>query len=118
MNVSETQLDIVSKLMETAATRHRVIGENIANANTPEYRSRTVAFEDELSSILQREEIIPEDLESVIGYSKGLSTRLDGNNVDVAHEMGQLEKNSLIYSAYSNILALRVNMLKSAITGQ
>lgn len=118
MNVSETQLDIVSKLMANAATQHRVIGENIANANTPEYRSRNVAFEDELTSILKREKIVPEDLESVIGFAKGLPARLDGNNVDVAHEMGQLEKNSVIYSAYSNILALRVNMLKSAITGQ
>lgn len=118
MNISESQIDVVSKLMAATATRHRVIGENIANANTPEYRSREVSFEEDLASILSEEELDTEHLDTAIQYATGLPARMDGNNVDVAREMGELEKNAIIYSAYSNILALRINMLKSSITGQ
>ena len=102
--------------MTAAATRHRVIGSNIANANTPKYRTREVSFEDELSRLIAKEDLQPEDLETTVRHTVGLPTRNDGNNVDVAREMGQLEKNALIYSAYSNIMALRINMLKSSIT--
>lgn len=118
MNISETHLDLVSKLMASAASQHRVLGQNIANANTPKYHARQVSFEQELEDILDKENISTEDLGTVVGYAEGLKERVDGNNVDMAREMGLMEKNSIIYSALSNILASRLSILKSSITGQ
>lgn len=118
MNISESHIDVVNKLMAATATRHRVIGENIANANTPGYRTLEVAFEEELKTILSQDDVDLNDLDPVVKYSTGLPSRVDGNNVDTAQQMGDLEKNAIIYSAYSNILALRMSMLKSSITGQ
>ena len=48
---------------------------------------------------------------------KGGAERADGNNVDVDAELGRLQKNALLYNAYSQILASRIASMRSAISG-
>ena len=43
---------------------------------------------------------------------------MDGNNVDIDFEMGQLSKNSLQYKVYAQILAMQLAQMRSAISGR
>ena len=48
----------------------------------------------------------------------GGSERLDGNNVDIDVEMGRLGKNALLHNLYTQILANRLAVMRSAIAGR
>ena len=98
--------------------RHRAISQNIANVNTPGYKRREVSFEEELAKSLHLgseaiEKIKPEVREVSTGH-----VRADGNNVDVDWEVSQLDKNAMNYEALTQILASKLSMLRSAITGR
>ena len=42
----------------------------------------------------------------------------DGNNVDIDLEMGRLQKNTLLYRVYTQILAVQLGQMRSAIGGR
>jgi flagellar basal-body rod protein FlgB len=96
-----------------------VIAQNVANVNTPGYRRRDVSFEDALARQLSRpgtgqiSEVKPQIIQAVSGYE-----RQDGNNVDVDAEMGRLQKNTLLFSVYSQVLAAKMAAMRAAITGR
>src|SRR5262249_7203666 len=43
--------DVIAKLMDVAQLRQRIVGANLANVNTPGYRSRDVKFEELLADL-------------------------------------------------------------------
>jgi flagellar basal-body rod protein FlgB len=120
MSLPVSQVDLISKLLDVAILRQRVIGQNIANVNTPGYRQREVVFEQQLHDLLAGGESgeTMVGLEAEVREARGLTARSDGNNVDIDLEMGRLTKNSLLYQTYSQILATKLGMLRSAIGGQ
>ncbi|QEL13332.1 flagellar basal body rod protein FlgB [Limnoglobus roseus] len=105
--------NLLTQSMTVAALRHRVIANNIANVNTPNYKAMEVTFEDELSKHLGQ----PATVKPVVTESDG-PERVDGNNVDIDKEINAMTKNSLLYQAASQILASRVGSLRSAISGR
>ncbi len=119
MTVTDNQVDLLARLMNVASLRHRVIAQNVANVNTPGYRELDVAFEDafqkayahcDVTAALQVRERVVE--------GQGGAERADGNNVDIDQEMGRLNKNTLLYRAFAQIIAGRLATQRSAITGQ
>lgn len=109
MTPSAFGIDVLSRVLDTASLRHRVIAQNVANVNTPGYRRLEVAFADELAAAGGAKPTVVE--------SEG-TDRPDGNSVDIDREMGELTKNSLLYQAATQILASRMAAMKSAITGR
>ncbi|MDQ2085900.1 flagellar basal body rod protein FlgB [Herbivorax sp. ANBcel31] len=111
----------LEKSLDAALLRNEAISQNISNVDTPNYRRKTVAFEEHLRDALGRDTIngtrtdhrhIPigaknfDDIEIKIGEDGSNSDmRLDGNNVDIDSEMAQLAKNSIKY----DVLAQRLN---------
>lgn len=122
MEIVPTQFDMMQKLMETGLQRHKVISHNLANVNTPGYKRLDVSFEDQLGALLAKSgSTEPDGLDQLtarVFEEKGLAQRADGNNVDVDKEVGQLEKNSLLYQTYSQLLSSKLAMMRSAIRGQ
>jgi len=119
MNVTPAQLDTLHSLLSISQARHRVISQNIANVNTPRYRSRDVSFEDAVKRILEAEaEQTLRGLTPEIREVEGLAARADGNNVDIDREMGELSRNSLLYQTFAQVLASRLGTMRSAITGK
>ncbi|GBD37616.1 Flagellar basal body rod protein FlgB [bacterium HR36] len=114
------QVDLLSRLLEACSLRHRVIAQNVANVNTPGFQRLVVRFEEELAKQVRRngtgERLLPGT--PLIVRDTSNAPRADGNNVDLAQEMGLLTKNSLLYQTYVQILALRLGELRSAITGR
>lgn len=119
MNVIPSQVGLLSKLLDVASLRHRVIAQNVANVNTPGYRRLEVSFEQELAQQVARQDeagtvrLTPQVIEAGDGRQ-----RADGNNVDIDAEMGRLNKNTLLYNVYSQILASKIAAMRTAISGR
>lgn len=97
----ESYLDLLS-------VRQKLMATNIANADTPGYKTRDVDFQSEFQNMLQGGQ--PHATEVA-----GLKTNNDGNNVSLDREARLLSENALRFSAVSQILRGRISILKSAI---
>ena len=114
MSVAPSQFELIGKLLDAAALRHKVTSQNVANVNTPGYRSSEVSFEEQLQQQLSVDAEVPIE----VSDTPHLKQRADGNNVDIDLEMGRLDKNALLYNTYSQVLASKLAMMQSAIRGQ
>jgi flagellar basal-body rod protein FlgB len=114
------RFDVLRQVLDASSLRQRVIANNVANVNTPGYHRLEVAFEDDLAKALDGASCghaLPV-VEAKVIETAGLPERVDGNNVNIDQEMGDLSTNSLLYQAAAQIIASRVGQLRSAITGQ
>jgi flagellar basal-body rod protein FlgB len=119
MDALNPQLDLLSKLLDVAELRHRVIAQNVANVNTPGYQRQEVLFEDTLAESLRRgNEAGVKTVEPRIVDAAADTTRADGNTVDIDDEMGRLDKNSIMYRMFVQILTSKLSTMRSAITCQ
>src|SRR2546423_154993 len=119
MGDSIGNINLLSRLLDVASLRHRVIAHNVANVNTPGFHRLEVSFEGELERAMAqgRSEDVSHAAAKVVEGAGG-TERMDGNNVDIDVEMGQLNKNTLLYRTYSQVLSVKLNALRSAITGR
>ena len=122
---------ILEKALNAAWARNEAISRNIANADTPGYKRDTVDFEDFLGEAIENKTLkgrITDPKHIPIGSSgtgnpeivinkdnSSLSTRLDGNNVDIDNEMALMAKNSLIYNTLIQRLSGEFRKLRTAI---
>lgn len=122
MSITDGHVDLLSRLMDASLKRQQVIGANIANVNTPGYQRTEVRFEDELSQVLKQTEKLDVDkinqIKIEVGRTPGLTMRQDGNNVNIDSEIGALNKNSLLFETYTQLMATQVAMMNSAINGR
>jgi flagellar basal-body rod protein FlgB len=119
MSVTPSQFGLLSKLLDSSALRHRAVSQNLANVNTPGYRRLEVSFEEQLARQMNgKGQVDLEGLKLEMMESKGLPERADGNNVDIDVEMGQMNKNALLYQTYTQVLASKIGTMRSAITGR
>lgn len=118
---------LMEKSLDAAYLRNEVIANNIANVDTPGYKRKTVGFENYIngktvSTFTARKTRrlhvdFPgheNDTRVETDHSE-LSTRLDGNNVDIENEMAQMAKNSIKYDTLVQTLNTRLRRLRSAI---
>jgi flagellar basal-body rod protein FlgB len=119
MSVTPSQFELLGGLLDAASLRHRVIAQNVANVNTPGYRRLDVSFEETLSrEVLENGTANGSRQQPRIIEGTSSAEREDGNNVDIDAEMGRLNKNTMLYNVYSQILASRMAAMRSAITGR
>ena len=111
------QLDQIGSALNASEKSHRVVSQNIANVNTPGYRTKRLEFERLLNQLqssagkpMPQEDLPIEELE-------GLEERMDGNNVNLEQEVAELKKNALAFQAFSHLLASRVSTMRRAISG-
>lgn len=102
--------------LELHEERHRVIGENLANVETPGYRARDVAFHDALENAFAGEgAAASRRAEAVVDTSTPV--KLDGNSVDLDLETTRLADNAFRIVTLSRILAKKYAGLKETIDG-
>ena len=110
------------------SVRHRVISENLANVETPGYRARDLDFRATLEQAFTPqparaggEPIAIADLgidaRPQVVIDRSTPIKVDGNSVDVDHEMARLSENAIRITALSRMLARHYEGLKSAIEG-
>lgn len=117
------------KLLDTAWTKQNLTLENIANVDTPGYKSKYVVFEDLLQSRLaefdgdskaKASEIrkVVEQTNMSIFDSRAESARLDGNNVNLDVEELELSRNVYEYQFALRQVTEQLTRLRVAIEGK
>ncbi len=119
MSLSDTNVVLLSKLLDLTATKNKVIANNIANVNTPGYKKSDVSFEKELLKAVESKNISKiENLHESISLSKNKSTRKDGNNVDLDQELVTFYQMSDRHNIYLEILSKKFKGMIAAIQGK
>jgi flagellar basal-body rod protein FlgB len=99
----------LERYMDLLSARQKLVASNIANAETPGYRTRDIDFEREFRSQIAG----TPDAQEVTG----LEIKHDGNNVDLDREARLLGENALRFSVASNLMRAQLQMLRNAIQG-
>ena len=93
----------------TNSYRQDVISNNIANVDTPGYKTRDVEIPTDFSSAMQ-------DAGSSVVETPGLPSRNDGNNVMIDREARLLSENSMKFNLATQMVRLELKNVRSAIT--
>lgn len=96
--------------------RETVIASNMANVDTPGYRTKDIDFQGQLARAMsaQQGSANPAPVHDV----RGLIERPDGNNVDVDRESLLLSEAQLQYQVGTQLMKNRFHQLLSAINGE
>jgi flagellar basal-body rod protein FlgB len=107
-------LDPVSQNLEQymtlLSTRQKVVSANIANADTPGYKTQDIDFQAALQSAASGLEATPTEV-------PGLRVKNDGNNVSLDREARLLAENAMRFSLASNMLRSQLKVVRLAIEG-
>ena len=117
-------INVLDKAADASWLRNDVIANNIANADTPNYKRKDVAFEGELSRALSkmRYKSMDEKVDHLALASMRPTTytdygdysyRVDGNNVDIDTENVELARNQIKYNALMTGVNQEFSNLKS-----
>ena len=116
-------INVLDKAADASWARNDVLANNIANADTPNYKRKDVQFETYLSNAVAGTDSLDETVANIdlstlesTTYTEqaGLSYREDGNNVDISTENVELAKNQLKYYTLMNSVNQEFGRLKSA----
>ena len=134
--LNDPLLSVLSqKLLESAVTQ-KVISNNLANSETPNYKSFRVVFDQAASNVSGDGPVLPlvrtnplhlggagaySDLAAATGArlvrDTGSTLRNDGNNVDVDRELADLSANTLYYGALTTFIKNRFDGYRRIIAG-
>jgi flagellar basal-body rod protein FlgB len=94
--------------MDLLSARQKLVGSNIANVDTPGYRTQDIDFHFEFMSEL-------EGLQPNVIQPDGLKVKPDGNDVNLDRETRLLAENAIRFNAATNLLRAQIGMVRNAI---
>src|SRR4051812_1384571 len=97
----------LERYMDLLSARQRLVASNIANADTPGYRTQDIDFQFELRNAVGAEPRVAD--------APGLAAKNDGNNVSLDREARLLAENALRFQMASNLLRSQIRAVRSAI---
>jgi flagellar basal-body rod protein FlgB len=97
----------LERYMDLLSARQKLVASNIANADTPGYRTRDIDFQFELRNAIGTEPRVEE--------AAGLPVKNDGNNVSIDREARLLSENALRFQMASNLMRSELRVVRSAI---
>ena len=100
--------DTLERYMDLLSARQKLVASNIANADTPGYKTRDIDFRSEFRSALSGG--VPQSLEVA-----GLPVKNDGNNVSLDRESRLLAENDMRFNLASNLLRSEVQSIRAAL---
>ncbi|MGB1226784.1 MAG: flagellar basal body rod protein FlgB [Poseidonibacter sp.] len=109
--------------------RQNVISSNIANINTPNYKTKDLTFENELKNVQQPVLKLAQtngnhlsSINSNFNVSKpslvqvqGLEEQNDGNNVNLDAQMSEMSKNKILFDAVQTAIKKDSKLFRSVI---
>ena len=114
--MSEGLFGIHGAALEIRSQRLGVLGSNIANAATPNYKARDVDFAAALEARMAGVDS-ERAAGSAVRYRIPTMGSLDGNTVEMSTEQAAFAENAVAYSATLGFLRGRVETLTRAIRG-
>jgi flagellar basal-body rod protein FlgB len=98
----------LERYMDLLAARQKLVASNIANADTPGYKTRDIDFQFEFMSLAEGG--TPQVVEP-----QGLQTKNDGNNVSIDRESRLLSETAIRFNLASNLLRSQIQAVRGAI---
>ena len=135
--VSTELMDLVQRSLDSAALSHKVVADNLANVDTPNFKRSEVVFSEKLKRAMEAKANASQRLEGAvtdsrhIGFNESPSLdsiqsevvvdrnttqRNDGNNVDIDREVSLMAQNTVWYQTLAQITQMQFGQLRSAIT--
>ncbi|KAB7668633.1 flagellar basal body rod protein FlgB [Bacillus sp. B1-b2] len=125
MKLFSNTISTLENAINYANTKQKVISQNIANVDTPNYKAKEVTFKDTLNQTMEAKltntKHIPFSGSS--SSSSKVVTRTDvaynsnGNSVDMDKEMTDLATNQIYYNALIERISGKFNSLQTVIRG-
>lgn len=128
MNIFGKTISTLEQGLGYSATKGKVISQNIANVDTPNYKAKNVSFEDVFSEMKAARlntyqtdsrhiDFKGSDSQSGIHSNTNFRYRHDGNGVDMDKEQANLASNQIYYNALIDRISGKFNTLQSVIKG-
>ena len=96
--------------LDLLSTRQKLVASNVANLDTPGYRTRDIDFQFEFESQLSGSN--PNVTEPT-----GLTVKNDGNNVSLDREARLLAENALRFQVATQLMKMHIGAVRAAIQG-
>jgi flagellar basal-body rod protein FlgB len=97
----------IERYMDLVSARQKLVASNIANVDTPGYKTQDIDFQTEFSNAMGG----TPQAQAV----RGLAMKNDGNNVYLDREARLLSENALRFSVASSLMRSQLNVVRSAI---
>lgn len=94
--------------MDLLSTRQKLVASNIANADTPGYKTQDIDFQFEFTSLVNGQQ--PQTIQP-----DGLVQKPDGNNVSMDREARMLAENAMRFNVASTLVRGQLKQIKDAI---
>jgi flagellar basal-body rod protein FlgB len=110
----------LERVLDVSAFRHQVIAANLANIDTPGYRTRDLrpfAGEIERAMAGRESSLTGPSFTPIAHEIRGLLERPDGNNVSVERESLLLAQNQLRFQVAVQFMKAEFHRMSLAITG-
>ena len=98
----------IERYMNLLSARQKLVASNIANVDTPGYKTKDIDFQFEFMT--QMENRTPGVVDT-----PDLATKNDGNNVSLDREARLLAENALRFNLASSLMKSQLRMVSSAI---
>lgn len=95
------------RYMTLLTERQKLVASNIANADTPGYRTKDIDFQSEFANALAGEPAVIEP--------ENLPSKTDGNNVNLDREARLLAENALRFQIATNFARSDMNSVRAAL---
>jgi len=127
MSIFDTALNTHAKSLTARSQRVEVLAQNIANADTPNFKAKDVDFktvfkdanQDALQTTNSKHISMPADSNSDgLKYRVPFNVAFDGNTVELNVEQAQYGKAAAEYQATVNFLQDEIGGLRKALRGE
>ena len=108
MYTNKTSIQKTNFVLDLIAQRQQILSTNLANVDTPGYSRKDISFS-------QYVENLNNPLETQLSQKMGVAAVVqeDGGRVNVANELMEMQKNSLLYSVAARQMSSVITQLKS-----
>ncbi|MEI7640428.1 MAG: flagellar basal body rod protein FlgB [bacterium] len=128
-------IKILEKALNASALQQQMLSNNIANVDTPGYKTSEVVFQNKLKDIINKTadkdflelkvtdkrhislagDVSIDTIQPQIITRTETSMRTDENNVDIDMEMAKLSENTVYYSTLAQLTSMKLSGLKNVI---
>lgn len=124
-------LTTLEKGLDASSLRQKVLSNNVANVDTPNFKRSDVDFQAVLGSVVGEDggnlSLKVTEPQHLLGTASGVqksiaidqsSIRNDGNNVDIDREMANVAENGLYYNSVTQAITSQLGLLRMVIQGK
>ena len=98
----------LQQYMDLLSARQKLVASNIANADTPGYKTQDIDFQFEFTSLVSGQQ--PQTVQA-----DGLPEKPDGNNVSMDREARMLAENAMRFNVASTLVRGQLKQIRDAI---